>query len=427
MLLPHFGPRAAGGTTLLWILTAALLLDKGNTTEELVVPLQFAALTLLLAGQRAWSGSRALAIGVLGALALLAKPTLIGLWLAIALVVLIDTVRSRHWRLALKFFLAAGAGVVLIVLPVASWLILAGAGREAASAIFGYNAAYSAATSADRLTSIWHGLIVTAVSGLAVLALAGWATGALRLVRLPHLGGTTARLLWTAVLDVPIEFCLAALSGRSYPHYYLPWLAPLAVLAAFLICVLLGDGPPPLCAPLRERPVAGRYVLACLLTCYALAAGVVLGWLRAPADADSRLRAAAVTYVEQHTAPDETVLLWGAATSINVAADRDAPTRYIYQYPLYMRGYQSNALVEQFLHDLLTDRPALIIDDSRETGNEGVPPLDPARRATWRSGLASASPLPSMDEVYAFIAANYQRVGAVGDDRWPIYAYVGPH
>jgi hypothetical protein len=102
---------------------------------------------------------------------------------------------------------------------------------------------------------------------------------------------------------------------------------------------------------------------------------------------------------------------------------RNAPTRYVYQYPLYTRGYQTTAMVEEFFRDLASAPPAVIIDTS--TTNSLVPPLEPSQRATWVPDDPAFVLLPEMNDVLAYIDSNYVFVGRIGREQWSLYRYVG--
>ena len=89
----------------------------------------------------------------------------------------------------------------------------------------------------------------------------------------------------------------------------------------------------------------------------------------------------AVAFVSKHVPDGEYVLMWGAETSVNFVSGYRAPTRYVYQYPLYTKGYQTPARIDEFYADLDARRPYVIIDSSAT--NTSIPPLDPAERAEW--------------------------------------------
>jgi hypothetical protein len=133
-----------------------------------------------------------------------------------------------------------------------------------------------------------------------------------------------------------------------------------------------------------------------------------------------RTRPVATTYVIEHTASTDRVLFWGGEGGLNFTTGRRAPTRYAYQYALYMRNYQSPAKVDELLTALQRDPPALIVDASPATLD--VPPLDRAAREGWTLLEPKYAILPEMDRLFSWIDANYVRVDEVGYLRWPIYA-----
>jgi hypothetical protein len=66
-----------------------------------------------------------------------------------------------------------------------------------------------------------------------------------------------------------------------------------------------------------------------------------------------------VSYIQNHTNPDDFVLMWGAEASYNFAARRTSPTRFVYQTPLYNQKDKIN--VTEFLQDILIKKPRLIV------------------------------------------------------------------
>ncbi|MEM3486120.1 MAG: hypothetical protein QXI12_10920 [Candidatus Methanomethyliaceae archaeon] len=66
------------------------------------------------------------------------------------------------------------------------------------------------------------------------------------------------------------------------------------------------------------------------------------------------------------------MLLWGAEAGINFTTKRRSPSRFVYQYPLYMKGYVNEQMINEFLDDIIEKRPRLIID----THNPKTPLFD---------------------------------------------------
>jgi hypothetical protein len=69
----------------------------------------------------------------------------------------------------------------------------------------------------------------------------------------------------------------------------------------------------------------------------------------------------AIQFISENTTKEDYVLIFGAETVINFITQRKSPTRYVYQYPLYMQGYDDTRKDQEFLSDLAKNPPKLII------------------------------------------------------------------
>ncbi len=101
-------------------------------------------------------------------------------------------------------------------------------------------------------------------------------------------------------------------------------------------------------------------------------------------------------------------------------AERPAPTRYVYQYPLYTAGYADAAMWARFQTELAATPPALIIDSS--PGNEDVPPIAAEARRSWKADLGDYYVPAELDGVCAAIETGYQPVATLGEEGWVVYA-----
>ena len=115
---------------------------------------------------------------------------------------------------------------------------------------------------------------------------------------------------------------------------------------------------------------------------------------------------------ESRTEPGDSVLIWGTEAGINFMSGRPSPTRYVYQLPLYTRGYTESDHVAEFLGDLQRNPPELIVDVSAQ--DPRFPPIDPETRASWTPTLdsfgAAYVPLPDMDAVLDYLNEHYRPV-----------------
>ena len=121
-----------------------------------------------------------------------------------------------------------------------------------------------------------------------------------------------------------------------------------------------------------------------------------------------------VNYVADQTKPGDKVLVWGNDLWINFGAVREAPTRYGYQYPLFMKGYADTEKVAEFLADLQNDPPKLIVE----------PVVDTSEILPLNIGLSRSVEMPDgMDAVFGFIKQNYCVKAKIHDI--VVYQWVG--
>jgi hypothetical protein len=423
-----------------WVATFGLLLIWENYPEEYALPLQFASLYLFYQAER-WeqaSWRRALMwglIGTLGAACFLLKPTLVGTQLAIVLLRVGGGLFVERRPVFLLCDLGAVClGVLLVLGPVTAYFWAVGVLGDGVDAVFRYNFFYSAAPPRDRFLSVLSGIGgMPALSGAPALALIGWvricrqALHARRHLLAPGLvlptHGNTCEarpgasrdghdiLSSLALVALPLDLLLVALSGRDYGYYYTAWLPTIGILCALFAYSFIGRG--------GRREVWARTCCLCSLlpVMVGVPAAAIIARLNTPAWT-AATRAEVVRYIAAHTSPSDSVLIWGAEPGVNFAAQRRSPTRYVYQYPLYTRGYVDAALVKEFLRDVEADPPTLIIDAS--SSDRITPPIDPDARARWAAMLVYDLS-PEMEQVLEYIGAWYSRVGDLGPDQWKVY------
>jgi hypothetical protein len=392
----EFGATAAFVGSLAWLVALPrLFLEYGQTNfvEFFALPLQFGALFLY---RPALTTSRALAIGLLGGAALLLKPTLIGIWISIGVVLVLT-----RWRGAFSTSAAIAIGAIVPLLLTALWASWRGVFPDMIDQALVYNSAYAAYSSAnDRLGAVIEGLRLTLPSGLALTAFTGWLYGLVT-------RRWSSPLVPITLVAFPLELLLATF-GRGYHYYFIAWLPAMAVLTAFGV------------DELRKRafPRYGRIAIA--LATLAMCAQPALLVTRLALTTDARRSSTAALYVATNSRPQDTVFIWGAHAEVLYLAHRLSPTRYVYQYgALYTRGYATPARVDELLADLERNRPVLVLDASVESFV--TPPLDRAGLQAWTSPDAQYSPLPELARVVAFIEANYVRAGTEPTTGWPAW------
>jgi len=139
------------------------------------------------------------------------------------------------------------------------------------------------------------------------------------------------------------------MQGRLIPHYVIPLVIPLAVLAR---------------GALAKRAAVLAVSLATLVM-------VITSFAVAAAEAPShrgRISAEVGEWVHGHTTSNDRILVWGLDAGIYVAAERAPAGRYPYYLPLVTHGYATRALVEAWVAQLAAAPPRLIVDAEAANG-----------------------------------------------------------
>jgi hypothetical protein len=351
------------------------------------------------------------AVGLMGGVSVLLRPNNIGPVATIALVEIIRAVRAHRWHTAQMRLLLMSGGAGVVVLAAALWLLGLGAADAAFDAILRYNMVYVRSSTSGYAEVFLRGLgyqsylPLIALSVLLVCSVQRSPGGARN-------QGTSEFVLFL-LIGFPLEACLTAVSGRVYPHYYIAWvpytgwLVGSAALAAFpRVVSALED--------YSERLLPLLALLALVLLSLPSARTYAEIWDRLVLGRDSGVEStnAVVEFVTAHTDPGDTVLVWGNDVWINFLADRRSPSRYSYQYPLFLAGYTSTEMASTFLLELKQARPELVVGMKKVDLDE-ISPLPPL--------LAQAVSVPGPDlpeamrPVLEYIKAAYCQTADLKD------------
>lgn len=402
-----FGVFPAVLGTFLWLLTLVFVIHGGNLTTEYTLPLQFVALWLAQGAFRdtPFSLWRWFAIGFLGGIAFFTKQTAVGVWVAMALFLIVWRGKHHQVKRLLTESLFFLGGFVAVVAFWVAFFALQGSVGAFWSAAFEYNFVYASVSLSRRLHALLKGPAPLAAVGLLPLAEIGYGIGGLLLIYQREMVRDALPLIGIGLLDFPIEFVLASLSGRTYDHYYmvtLPVLYLFASLTFWVLLVFLGKIST-LVPPLFVLSVGGMFLISSLHLYRGYAR-----WF----DYVNQQRPVVET-IKLKTSPGDKILLWGAETTINFFTQRVSPSRFVYQYPLYTKGHVTEEMVVEFLDDLIRHPPRLIID----THN----PLTPLYKFPIRT--------PAIKRRLAFLRTHYCEVrnffpvDVQWAQNWTVYEY----
>jgi hypothetical protein len=341
----------------LWLLTLVFVLDGGNLTTEYSLPLQFIALFLICDSEKPdFPVFHWFLIGILGALAFFTKQTTIGIWVAFIIYLTIDRLKSHLFIKWLKELLLIFAGGISLSFIIFTFFLIHDSQKQFWSAAFFYNLIYSSSTSIDhnRFELIINGFNDLTRIGLFQFGMVGYIIAVYILFK-KNIMVVGRPLLITGIIAMPIEWLLLTVSGRTFPHYLITILPVLALFASFSFWAIM--------AWANSTGATNRSRILILISTMG-----VFFWsayhpyteqLLAYKDAGNPTL---IKYLKTVTSPEDFVLIWGADTDINYFAQRKSPSRFVYQYPLYDKGYVTENMVLEFLNDISIRHPKLIIN-----------------------------------------------------------------
>lgn len=358
------------GGTVFFILYArhTNMIGHGNLTENYALLPQVICFVLgyrFLQKPQLWSAAL---FGVMAALALLIKQTTVGVAFALIPAMVLSNhpiIHSpRRWGY-LAAVVAGGLGtlgvVVLYFASRAGFADLINAAFISPSKLHEWRGGpqhYSWATIEGTLRSQTFTMLFLPLVPF-------WVYGLLRIRR------DQPMLVW-ALLTALADVLLLNISNRGYSHYYIT-LVPAAVLVVVFAIQRL---------PKQRWVWAGVWVYVGIIGLSAANAAVEKfsrgdGPLFGP-----QHKEVIAEYIEAHTDADDTVLVWGASSDLNFQAERDSPTQYHYAYALIIPDYTDEATIMEFIEDLQTNQPPIIVDRAVSDG-PWVPPLGEADREAW--------------------------------------------
>jgi hypothetical protein len=403
-----FGIFAALAGTI--VLTSGLLtiLEKGNVTEEYALVFQVLSFWLfILAWKKDFPIHSSFWIGLLGGLAFNLKQTTIGIWITYGLFLLAIRVFQRKFPFKDLLSLLAGWLVPSIVLVI--YLTSQNALDDFWEQAFLYNFVYIGTHEGIRrlIPLFLKGFLYLQNGWVLYLSVVGWLVGLAYVWVRRKTIAEIHPLILIALVNLPIEIILIAVSGRSILHYYLTPLPVMAILAAMLVSTV-----PFL---IRKIPRVGsqeiqRWVPAVVLMIILLGQfGQIEYYPQYVRNLSDNDYAPVIDYVTKNTSEGDQVLLIGAESVVNFLTHRAAPTRYVYQYPLALLGRRP--MFEEYIKQILANQPVLIID------TRGRPRLDDK----LYTPLQKRSQI--IREGVKYLGEHYQPVAQF--DEWVVYRFIG--
>jgi hypothetical protein len=420
-----FGVVPALFGTLVWMSYRPLLTKEGNIAEEYALPLQLAAMSLVVSagtGREEWK--KWLIAGGLGGIAFLLKPTLIGAMLAAMVILIAPAVRDRAYRQAAR---AALVFIGAMAIPIAASILIAlaqGYLPEYWSAVVLYAVSYSAVDQSS-MAEIWARLLsLFQPAVLAAIGL-GYIASALRVLAVRRGASPSPALLRWALVALPLDAVLLSLPHRSFMYYYLVLLPTFSVLLASLLYLVQEGWRQMVRPPAQGVLAAGGVAIAVLIGSLSVGRIAYRDVVRTGAAlAAPRLDTLepVMNYLDRTTAPNDALLIWGAEAGANFVSGHDAPTRFVHQYFLFMPGFVTPEMISEFSGEVVGHPPRVIID-AAVTVPGGIPTLQSIWSGEWRGEAHDVLLEPAVVERWRewadWVRDNYREDGTIGE--WKLY------
>jgi 4-amino-4-deoxy-L-arabinose transferase-like glycosyltransferase len=398
-----FNTYAAIGGSILFASGLLTILSRGNVTEEYALLFQALCFLLIVKGTKSdFPTQLSFWIGVAGGLAFNFKQTTIGVLIAYGIFLL--SLRLSQRKLPVRDFAMLFAGWLLPSLLVVIYFASRGALVDFWEQAYQYNFLYIGKHEGIRrlIPVFTKGFSYLQNGYMLHIAVLSWLVGCGYVwSQRRNFLKDIHPLITVALINLPVEVFMVLISGRSILHYYLTPLPTMAILTGVLIYTL-----PKLMARLPRLQRFQRWTPALLVAILLLSQYEQAKYYPDYVEGvSSNSRLEVVEFVVSHTKADDKVLIIGAESLINFLSRREAPTRYVYQFPLALTGRRP--MFEEYFNQILANDPVLIIDTrGAETITKNLYTPLQKRSEIVRAGVE-------------YLGLHYEKVAQFGE--WAVY------
>ena len=330
-------------------LECLLLSQGGNLTSFYPIPFQLLAFAIFLRiTQQSAPFKTGFGLGLCFLCTILIRPTAVGEFIALGLVVLLNNLLETPARW-LKFVLGLLVSAICLITPFLLYFAFNHALADLWDQVYVFNRYYSASREFnDQINVIIEGLKLLSRQGLVPLAFLGILTVFRQTITRKKVSAWQQMVLLSFILD----WILIAFAGRAKIPYYLTMLPVLTILTAVAIEYFQNR------IRFRSLIVSGVFLaLVFLGSTYRTEFQSSIN----QGQNSRRTKGAIVDYVAHNTKPTDKIVVWGTESWIYFHADRLAPVKLIYINPLYFVGYVSEDMLNGYYTSVVAAKPALII------------------------------------------------------------------
>lgn len=425
------------GTAILLIMFGGLI-QGGNQIEEYAFLFQLAILHIFISIKKdKVTFLPYVFIGVLSGIIFLIKQNIIAIVLSISIIALYEGVVYRKFRVGIKkiFYLSLGVLPVLCVLAI--YFVKHNALNQLIDQAFLYNFIYSKTPIQQKIfSSIQYFKIFPPYS---ILIIIGYTFGLIDLYKNKM---STLNIIRLNSVVFPLGLILVGASGRSYFHYYISLLPISALLIGQFIYLF-----PSFINKASRKYLKTKLNIGLIVTIFIIAPFIFKDTLPVVTKnlsltyrlmgKDLKLRTFrfnnfaehqdTIDIINQNTSGDEYVLIYGAESAINFITNRESPSKYFYQYPLFTPNYTTVKMIDNFIIDIKSKNTKLIIDASLSTADkeagEGyiVAPINVDERQRWYDTNKNTHLFDKYEEFFDYVKLNYDEIGTTYHGKWVVY------
>ena len=325
--------------------------NEGNCAEEYALP--FIALSTWIFIDYFFNEKinwfRLMLCGLCFAGTLLLRPNMICLWIVFCIAVLLKCILHKRWKIISLFALWFLAGMCILMVPILIWL-----GVNRTLGLFWdnyilFNLQYTAEMAGESLFSAkWYAaftFINTTVFLLSITALIYMSRSRNRFLNLTYL------------IYMVISLVFIGISGMTYPHYGMV----LVPVVSYPLAIIFGA--------VEEDQLHISGIVSILVSIYLLAMIILPQWMNliaaVPAFFENKdayhisdTVRTVVSLVEDLTAEEETITVYGNWNLIYVLSHRIPASRYSYQVPI---GDVNPQIIQDYMQDIKEQLPAVAV------------------------------------------------------------------
>lgn len=350
-------------------------------------------------------------IGVMAGFSFLLRPNNIAAHVSIVVLELLSSWRDKRYKfhlLRVGAIVAGGLGVLTIFSLI---FLRLNAFFQFFDALFTYNVLYS--NKNIGLINNW-GMIVFGLKKLFWLPVIAPLFIVFELISKKDLNTDSELPRWNIrlllLLWIIFEVVFTSLSGRALLHYYINWTLVTSLVIMNGLDVLgerLFKGYDR-SYKLNENP--GWRVPAVILFFLMVNLPMQFYGVRLVGSilsmGELEPKKSLIEYIKNNSDPSDKVLVWGNDVWINFLSKRASPSKYAYQYALFLPGYTDNEKISSFVAELENCKPVLIVAPYENT--DEILPLIQSRRLY--NGTPTVPAPPGIEKVYDFFDDHYEFV-----------------